>query len=55
MRVAEEVVTYAGGLIALALIVRYSDNVNVIIRSSYAGVSDFASSLLNPMAMRVGM
>jgi hypothetical protein len=55
MQVAEETVTYAAGLIALALIVRYSDNVNMIIKNTFGGVSDFATTLLNPMAMRVAM
>ena len=55
MRIAEDVVTYFGGLIALALVVRYSDNVNAIIKGTFGGVSDFATTLLNPMAMRVGM
>jgi hypothetical protein len=54
MRVGEAAVTYIGGLIALALVVRYGDNVNGIIKSTFGGVSDFASTLLNPMAMRVG-
>lgn len=53
MRLAEGVVTYAGGLIALAVIVRYSDNVNMIIKSTFGGVSDFATTLINPMAGRI--
>lgn len=54
MRVAESAVTYAGGLIALALIVRYSDNVNMIIKSTFGGVADFATTLINPMQARIG-
>lgn len=53
MRVAEEAVTYIGGLIALALVVRYADNVNGIIKSTFGGVSDFATTLLNPVGYRV--
>lgn len=50
MRVGEEVVTYVGGLIALAVVLRYSDNVNNILKSSFGGVSSFATTLLNPGA-----
>ena len=50
MRVSEEVVTYVGGLIALAVILRYSQNVNTIIKGSFGGVSSFATTLLNPGA-----
>jgi hypothetical protein len=46
---SEEIITYVGGLIALAVVVRYADNVNVIIKSTFGGVSDFATTLLNPM------
>ena len=48
MRIAEGAVTYIGGLIALALVVRYADNVNTLIRGSFSGVSSFATTLLNP-------
>jgi uncharacterized membrane protein len=54
MRIAESAVTYVAGLTALALIVRYSDNVNGIIKSTFGGVSDFATTLINPMAARIG-
>lgn len=50
MRVGEEVVTYVGGLIALAVVLRYSDNVNAIIKGSFGGVASFATTLLNPGA-----
>jgi hypothetical protein len=53
MRVGEEVVTYVGGLIALAVVLRYSDNVNVILKQSFSGVSSFATTLLNPGAAPV--
>lgn len=53
MRIAEEAVTYVGGLIALAVILRYGDNVSGIIKSTFGGVSDFATTLLNPVAYRV--
>ena len=49
MRVSEDIVTYVGGLIALAVVVRYSDNVNMLISASFGGVSSFATTLLNPM------
>jgi len=49
MRIGESAVTYIGGLIALAVVVRYADNVNTLIRGSFSGVSSFASTLLNPM------
>lgn len=53
MRIAESAVTYIAGLTALALVVRYSDNVNGIIKSTFGGVSDFATTLLNPAGYRV--
>jgi len=53
VRLGESIVTYTGGLIALALIVRYSDNVNRIVKSTFGGVSDFATTLLNPVAYRM--
>jgi hypothetical protein len=49
MRVSEEIVTYVGGLIALAVVVRYSANVNTLIKGSFGGVNTFATALLNPM------
>jgi predicted cobalt transporter CbtA len=48
MRVGEEVVTYVGGLIALAVVIRYGDNVSNLIKGSFGGVNTFASTLLNP-------
>jgi hypothetical protein len=53
MKVGEEIVTYMGGLIGLAVILRYSDNVNVILKQSFSGVSSFATTLLNPGAAGV--
>jgi hypothetical protein len=50
MRLGEQIVTYAGGLIALAVVVRYSDNVNMLLGASFGGVSSFATTLLNPTA-----
>jgi len=52
--VGEKAITYVGGLIALAVIVRNSENVNGIIKSTFGGVSDFATTLINPVAYRVG-
>jgi hypothetical protein len=49
MRVSESIVTYVGGLIALAVVVRYSSNVNMLVQASFGGVSSFATTLLNPM------
>jgi hypothetical protein len=53
MRIAEGAVTYIGGLIALAVIVRNAENVNGIIKATFGGVSDFATTLLNPVGYRV--
>lgn len=53
MHIAEEGVTYIGGLIALALIVRYANNVNQIITSSFSGISSFSTTLLNPGSIPV--
>ena len=50
---SEEIVTYAGGLIALAVIIRYAPNVNMLLASSFGGVSSFAMTLLNPGAQPV--
>lgn len=54
MRVGEQAVTYITGLVALAVVVRYADNVNALIKGSFGGVSSFASTLLNPMGSMVG-
>jgi hypothetical protein len=50
---SEEIVTNVTLLIALALVVRYSSNVNTIVNASFSGVSTFATTLLNPTAVPV--
>lgn len=51
MRVGEQLVTYIGGLIALALIVRNGPAVSSIIAKASGGFGQFAGVLLGSRTM----
>ena len=46
MQTIEEILTYGGGLLALAIIIRNGDSVSAIIRSISAGSRSVSATLL---------